>query len=102
MLCLVIGAYCEGLGFVFRLVLRNNIHSNGVYIVMYLFVVLSVSPSVLPDLDSSSRGRLQPCAFLAGDYILLGRLVQHLDAPQYLKPLKPGVVSWTFIVSDST
>jgi hypothetical protein len=43
----------------------------------------------------------QPCAFLAGDYILLGRLVQHLDAPQYLRPFKPGVVSWSFIGSDS-
>jgi hypothetical protein len=45
MLCLVIGAYCEGLGFVFRLVLRNNLHSSGIYIVMYLFIVLSVRPA---------------------------------------------------------
>jgi hypothetical protein len=43
MLCLVIGAYCEGLGLVFRLMVRSDVHSTGKYIVMYLFVVLSVS-----------------------------------------------------------
>jgi hypothetical protein len=43
MLCLVIGTYTEGLGLVLRIVLRNNPHSKGVYIVQYLFVVLSVS-----------------------------------------------------------
>ncbi|KAK1926730.1 putative integral to membrane protein [Papiliotrema laurentii] len=82
MLCLVIGTYCEAIGLVLRVVLRKNPHSTGLYIVQYLFVVLS------------------PCAFLAGDYILLGRLVQHLNAPQYLRPLKPAAVSWTFIISD--
>jgi hypothetical protein len=46
MLVLTIGAYCEGLGFVFRLILRNNLHSTGIYIVQYLFVVLSVSTSL--------------------------------------------------------
>ena len=45
MLCLVIGAYCEGLGLAMRLALRNNLHSQGIYIVMYLFVVLSVGPT---------------------------------------------------------
>lgn len=54
----------------------------GLYIVCYLFVVLS------------------PCAFLAGDYILLGRLVQYLDAHHYLRPLRAQLVSWIFIVSD--
>ncbi|ORX36045.1 putative integral to membrane protein [Kockovaella imperatae] len=82
MLCLVIGAYCEGLGLALRLALRNNLHSSGLYIVMYLFVVLS------------------PCAFLAGDYILLGRLVQHLDGTQYLRPFKARLISRIFIISD--
>lgn len=54
----------------------------GLYIVCYLFVVLS------------------PCAFLAGDYILLGRLVQYLDAHHYLRPLRAQLVSWIFIISD--
>ena len=43
MLCLVIGTYCEGLGLVLRLAFRKNLHSSGIYIVQYLFVVLSVS-----------------------------------------------------------
>ena len=43
MLCLIIGAYCEGLGLCFRLMVRSDVHSTGKYIVMYLFVVLSVS-----------------------------------------------------------
>jgi hypothetical protein len=28
-------------------------------------------------------------------------LVSYFDAAAYLKPLKPGWVSWTFIISDS-
>jgi hypothetical protein len=43
MLCLIIGAYCEALGLCFRLMVRTDVHSTGKYIVMYLFVVLSVS-----------------------------------------------------------
>jgi hypothetical protein len=38
---------------------------------------------------------------MSGDYILLGRLVSYFNASAYLKPLKPGWVSWTFIASDS-
>ncbi|ORY33699.1 RTA1 like protein-domain-containing protein [Naematelia encephala] len=81
-LCLVIGAWCEGIGLAIRLGLRNNLHSTGLYIAMYLFVVLS------------------PCAFLAGNYILLGRLVAHLEGDRYLRPFKPRLVSWIFIISD--
>ncbi|TXT11269.1 hypothetical protein VHUM_02020 [Vanrija humicola] len=57
------------------------LHSSGAYIAMYLFVVLS------------------PCAFLAADYILLGRIVNHLDAERYLF-IKPSRVSTIFIISD--
>jgi hypothetical protein len=81
-LCLVIGAYCEAIGLVLRIIFRNQLHSQGVYIAMYLFVVLS------------------PCAFLAGDYILLGRIAGHLDGARYLRPLKPNLISWTFVISD--
>ncbi|WWC58468.1 uncharacterized protein I303_101010 [Kwoniella dejecticola CBS 10117] len=81
-LCLVIGAWFEGLGLVLRVAFRKNPHSSGLYIVCYLFVVLS------------------PCAFLAGDYILLGRLVSYLGKNEHLRPLKANWVSWTFIISD--
>ncbi|KIR37185.1 integral membrane protein [Cryptococcus deuterogattii MMRL2647] len=83
-LALVIGAWCEGIGMALRIAFRTNPHSSGLYIVCYLFVVLS------------------PCAFLAGDYILLGRLVQYLDAHHYLRPLRAQLVSWIFIISDVT
>lgn len=98
MLCLVIGAYCEAIGIVLRLVFRSYPHSSGVYIVLYLFVVLSVSQSTSHrDKDADKP---QPCAFLAGDYILLGRLVSHLNAPEYLRPFKPKAISTIFVISD--
>ncbi|WVR05957.1 hypothetical protein IAU60_002984 [Kwoniella sp. DSM 27419] len=81
-LALVIGAWFEGLGLVLRVVFRTNPHGTGLYIVCYLFVVLS------------------PCAFLAGDYILLGRLVSFVGGDRHLRPFKPALVSWIFIISD--
>jgi len=77
----LIGTYCEGIGLALRIWFRNNLHSLGGYIAMYMFVILS------------------PCAFLAADYILLGRIVEHLNADKYLF-IKPGRVSWIFIISD--
>jgi hypothetical protein len=32
----------------------------------------------------------------------LGRIVSHLNAPQYIRPFKPGKISWTFVISDGT
>ncbi|WRT64236.1 uncharacterized protein IL334_001165 [Kwoniella shivajii] len=81
-MCLVIGSWCEGIGLVLRVAFRSNPHGTGLYIVQYLFVVLS------------------PCAFLAGDYILLGRLVSFLGKNVHLRPLKAKWVSWAFISSD--
>lgn len=75
-----------------RIPFRSNPHNSGIYIVEYLFVVLSVSRKdlsgyhsfALPALpynywNSHCSACLQPCAFLAGDYILLGRLTGHLN-----------------------
>jgi len=81
MLCLVIGAYTFALGLGLRFGLTKNPHSKGIYIAEYLFVVLS------------------PCAFLAADYILLGHLVQHLNAGQYLF-IRPNRVMKIFLASD--
>lgn len=78
---LVIGTYCEAIGLALRISFRNDVHSLGGYIAMYMFVILS------------------PCAFLAADYILLGRIVEYLGGAEYLL-LPPGKVSWTFIISD--
>lgn len=64
MLCLVIGAYCEGIGIIFRLVFRNNPHSQAVYILLYLFVVLSVCVISHP-LSSFKWIRLSPNLFFS-------------------------------------
>lgn len=42
-LCLIIGAWFEGAGFVLRVLLRDNLHNLNLYIVANLFIVLSVS-----------------------------------------------------------
>lgn len=81
-LCLVIGAYCEGFGLAMRIPFRTSPHSRGIYIVQYLFVVLS------------------PCAFLAADYILLGRLTLHLSSNRHLRPLNPRKITLIFVLSD--
>ncbi|CAE6422644.1 unnamed protein product [Rhizoctonia solani] len=81
MLCLVIGSYTFSLGLGLRFGLAKDPHSRGVYIAEYLFVVLS------------------PCAFLAADYIILGRLVAHLDAGRYLF-IRPERVMKIFLASD--
>ncbi|OXG79187.1 integral membrane protein [Cryptococcus neoformans A2-102-5] len=81
-LCLIIGAWFEGAGFVLRVLLRDNLHNLNLYIVANLFIVLS------------------PCAFIAGDYILFGRLVQFLEAHHYIRPFKARHISWIFIASD--
>ncbi|CCO27565.1 hypothetical protein BN14_01548 [Rhizoctonia solani AG-1 IB] len=81
MLCLVIGSYTFSVGLALRFGLTKDPHSRGIYIAEYLFVVLS------------------PCAFLAADYIILGRLVAHLNAGQYLF-IRPGRVMKIFLASD--
>ncbi|ODN84436.1 hypothetical protein L202_00386 [Cryptococcus amylolentus CBS 6039] len=83
-LAMVIGAWAEGVGFVLRVILRKNVHSVPLYVVCNLFIILS------------------PCAFLAADYVLLGRLVQHLNAHECIRPLKAKRISLMFIMSDVT
>jgi hypothetical protein len=99
MLSMVIGEYSESrpssmchphvlnlnlvfaLGIAMRFGLHTMPESKGLYIVEYLFVVLS------------------PCAFIAANYVLLGRLARHLDCSQYL--LVPARrITIVFISSD--
>lgn len=63
---LSIGALCYSFGMFIRLLFRQNTHASGVYIVLYLFTTLA------------------PCAFLAGDYVLLGRIVRHIGMDKHL------------------
>ncbi|PPR07047.1 hypothetical protein CVT26_005248 [Gymnopilus dilepis] len=66
MMSMTIGAYFFALGLAFRFGLHSHPESKGIYIVEYMFVVLS------------------PCAFIAADYVLLGRLAKHLNADKHL------------------
>ncbi|ODN84437.1 hypothetical protein L202_00387 [Cryptococcus amylolentus CBS 6039] len=81
-LCLPISCWFEGVGFVLRVVFRQDVHQLTVYIVANLFVILP------------------PCAFLAADYILLGRLVVYLNAGHCIRPFNAKRVSTIFIISD--
>lgn len=69
------------IGVAARFGLRYNPDSLGIYIVMYLFVTLS------------------PCGFIAGEYILLGRLAQWLQGGHHLL-LRPQRVTMIFVTSD--
>lgn len=51
---MVVGAWCEGIGLALRLGVRQNLHSTGLYIAQYLFVVLSVSV-IFPRTSASLR-----------------------------------------------
>ncbi|KIM68753.1 hypothetical protein SCLCIDRAFT_13511 [Scleroderma citrinum Foug A] len=81
MLALVVGEYCYAIGFGFRFALHYHPDSRGIYISEYLFIVLS------------------PCAFIAADYILLGRIAKFLACGEYV-PLPLNKVTLVFVLSD--
>ncbi|KZP32996.1 RTA1-domain-containing protein [Athelia psychrophila] len=83
MLSMVIGEYTFALGLAMRFGLHTNPEGKGLYIVEYLFVVLS------------------PCAFIASNYVLLGRLARYLHTPHHL--LVPARrITLLFLSSDIT
>jgi len=83
MLSMTIGAYTFAFGIGTRFGLHVHPESKGIYIVEYLFVVLS------------------PCAFIAAEYVLLGRLARHLRCDKYLL-VTPRRITIVFISSDIT
>ncbi|KAK7470573.1 hypothetical protein VKT23_001997 [Stygiomarasmius scandens] len=83
MLSMTIGIYTFSFGIGTRFGLHQFPESKGLYIVEYLFVVLS------------------PCAFIAAEYVLLGRLARHLQCDKYLI-VSPRRITVTFIASDIT
>lgn len=81
MLAMIIGSYAMALGFGIRFGLHSDPQSLGIYIGQYLFVVLS------------------PCAFIAANYVLLGRLARHLDCVPFL--IVPAhLLTRIFVTSD--
>ncbi|KAK0453525.1 RTA1-like protein [Armillaria borealis] len=83
MMSMTIGAYTFAFGIGTRFGLHAHPESKGIYIVEYLFVVLS------------------PCAFIAANYVLLGRLSRYLGATQHLL-VNPRRITAVFISSDVT
>ncbi|CAA7259818.1 unnamed protein product [Cyclocybe aegerita] len=83
MSAMTIGAYCFAIGLAFRFGLAIHPQSKGIYIVEYLFVVLS------------------PCAFIAADYVLLGRLARHVQSDRHLL-VSPHNITLVFVSSDIT
>ncbi|KIY73997.1 RTA1-domain-containing protein [Cylindrobasidium torrendii FP15055 ss-10] len=81
MLAMTIGCFAFSLGLGLRFALNKFPESTSYYIVYYLFVVLS------------------PCAFIAADYVLLGRLARHLGADEFLL-VTPRKITITFVSSD--
>jgi len=78
---MTIGAYFFALGIGLRFGLHVQPDSRGLYITEYLFVVLS------------------PCAFIAADYVLLGRLAKYLGADQHLI-VSSQKITRVYIASD--
>lgn len=83
MLTLVIGEYCFALGFIIRFLLHSHPDSLGIYIIEDMFILLS------------------PCAFLAGNYVLLSHLARHLDSGDLLI-VRPSRLATIFVTSDIT
>ncbi|CDO75869.1 hypothetical protein BN946_scf184672.g2 [Trametes cinnabarina] len=70
-------------GFGTRFGLHTQPDSQGIYIAYYLFIVLS------------------PCAFIASEYMLLGRLARYLKSHRHLL-IPPQRITVVFVVSDIT
>jgi len=68
------------IGFIFRIIYRSNQDSMGIFIIQQLFIVLP------------------PAAFLAGNYIIYGRLIPELGSQ--FSYIKPSIVSTVFVWSD--
>jgi len=83
MSALTVGCFTYAVGIALRFGLHSNPDSNGLYIAEYLFVTLS------------------PCAFIAAEYILLGRLAVYLKEENQLA-VSPRRITPLFIASDIT
>jgi hypothetical protein len=83
--CAIVHRVTLNLAFALGIGARFGLHTmpenKSLYIIEYLFVVLS------------------PCAFIAANYVLLGRLARHVDSSKYL--LVPARrITIVFVSSD--
>ncbi|KZV89897.1 hypothetical protein EXIGLDRAFT_136670 [Exidia glandulosa HHB12029] len=78
---MVTGCYRFALGLALRFGIHSQPRSHGLYIAEYPFIVLS------------------PCAFIAAEYVLLGRLAHFLCADEHLL-IRPPHITKVFVLSD--
>ncbi|KAI0762726.1 RTA-like protein [Fomes fomentarius] len=83
MLAMVIGEFTWAVGFGIRFGLHSDPDNQGIYIAYYLFIVLS------------------PCAFIASEYMLMGRLARYIDSNAHLL-IPPKRITVVFVASDIT
>ncbi|CAE6532335.1 unnamed protein product [Rhizoctonia solani] len=81
MLSMIIGSACYAAGLFLRLIVAEDMGNVMKYATMNLIILLS------------------PCGFIAGVYMLLGRLAIHLDATEYLL-IRPNILTKVFVISD--
>ena len=90
------------LGIACRFALHVKPDSRGIYIAEDFFVILSVS--LLFEhfwFEPRATSNVQPCAFIAANYVLLGRLARYLGSGKHLL-VSPNRITITFVISDIT
>ncbi|RDX56235.1 RTA1-domain-containing protein [Lentinus brumalis] len=83
MLSMLAGEFTWAVGFGVRFGLHVDPDSQGKYIAYYLFIVLS------------------PCAFIASEYMLMGRLARYIKSNKHLL-IRPQRITVVFVASDVT
>ncbi|WOO83396.1 Protein RTA1 [Vanrija pseudolonga] len=80
-LALTIGTFMMAIGIAVRVAFYYNLHWRGGYIFQQMFIILS------------------PCLLIAANYVLLGRIANHIDAQSHMF-IRPARVARVFIISD--
>ncbi|EJD41442.1 RTA1-domain-containing protein [Auricularia subglabra TFB-10046 SS5] len=81
MMVMTLGCFTFAIGLAARFPFARDPHSKNIFIVEYLLVVLS------------------PCAFIAGTYVVLGRIARYLRCDKYLL-IRPTRVTLVFVTAD--
>ena len=92
-------AFALGIGCRFGLHVKPD--AKGLYITEYLLVILSVRFAFPYLFQHRITCDVQPCAFIAANYILLGRLARYLGGGKHLL-VSPRRITITFVMSDVT
>lgn len=81
MIVMTLGCFTFAIGLAARFPFARDPHSKTIFIIEYLFVVLS------------------PCAFIASTYVVLGRIARYLHCDKYLL-IRPTRVTIVFVTAD--